>query len=419
MVDQPRTYLVGGAVRDELLGIPVSEKDWVVVGATPEWMADRGFRLIGQSFPVFLHPETSEEHALARTERKSGRGYKGFSFFAAPEVTLEQDLVRRDLTINSIVKDGQDNFIDPYGGQKDLHDRVLRHVSAAFSEDPLRVLRVARFMAKLADFDFNIAPETLHLMKQIVASGELDDLTPERVWMETEKALLTARPRRYFETLQQVGALEVLFPEISRLFGVPQAPKYHPEIDTGLHTMMVLDRICSMSNEISLRFSALSHDLGKGTTPKEWWPSHRGHEERGVKQIEILSLRLRVPNNCRDLAIKVSRWHLHCHRALELKASTVEKLFSGLDLWRNAENLNAFLLCCTADLRGRTGLEKAEYPQAEFLRNCFEAARAVNAKDIIEAGYQGIEVGEQMQIARIEAIQSVKESRESPSATQS
>jgi tRNA nucleotidyltransferase (CCA-adding enzyme) len=411
MVEQiVSTYLVGGAVRDELLGMAVSEQDWVVVGATPEWMAGRGFRPVGQSFPVFLHPDTNEEHALARTERKSGRGYKGFNFFTAPDVTLEQDLVRRDLTINAIAKDKDGTLIDPFQGQKDLDSRVLRHVSEAFSEDPLRVLRLARFMAKLADFDFHIAPETLELMRQIVDSGELDDLTPERVWIETEKALLSSRPRRYFEVLHEVGALEVLFPEISRLFGVPQAAKYHPEIDTGLHTMMVLDQICSMSKELSLRFAALTHDLGKGSTPKEWWPSHRGHEERGVKQIELLSQRFRVPNACRDLAIKVSRWHLHCHRALELKASTVEKVFSGLDLWRNPDNLNAFLLCCTADVRGRTGLENSEYPQVEYLQNCFQAAMAVSSKDIIDAGYKGAEVGEQIQIARINAIESVKES---------
>ena len=402
------TYLVGGVVRDRLLGIESYDSDWVVVGATPEWMVEQKFQPIGQSFPVFLHPETKEEYALARTERKTGRGYKGFSFYADPEVSLEQDLLRRDLTINAIAMQDDGDLIDPMGGQTDLENRKLRHVSDAFAEDPLRVLRVARFMAKLADFNFSVAPETLALMKQIVDSGELLDLTPERVWLETQKALLTSRPRRYFETLQEVGALAVLFPEISRLFGVPQTPKYHPEIDTGIHTLMSLDQACILSSDLSVRFAALVHDLGKGTTPKSQWPSHRAHEERGVKIIESLCARLRIPNECRDLAVKVSRWHLHCHRAFELKASTIEKFFSGLGLWRNPNSLEAFLICCTADTRGRTGRENIEYPQVEFLRSCFDAAKAVTSKSIVEKGFTGAEVGEQMQIARVQAIQSVK-----------
>ena len=412
MTDNPiKTYLVGGAVRDRLLGLSPKEHDWVVVGSTPEAMADQGYRPVGQSFPVFIHPKSGEEYALARTERKTGRGYKGFSFFADATVTLDQDLIRRDLTINAIAEDESGGLIDPLGGQDDLDKRLLRHVSNAFSEDPLRVLRVARFMAKLAPFEFTIAPATMELMLELVESGELGELTPERVWLETEKALLTARPRLYFETLRSVGALEILFPELNRLFGVPQNPKYHPEIDTGLHILLSLDQICAVSEDLALRFATLTHDLGKGTTAVDQLPSHNGHEERGVKQIEILAKRLRVPNDCRDLGIKVSRWHLHSHRALELKASTIEKLFSGLDLWRNPSLLEDFLHCCRADIRGRTGLEKQDYPQAEYLLDCFKAATSVDSRAIREAGYEGVEIGKQMQLARIAAIQSVKEYR--------
>lgn len=412
MTENPlKTYLVGGAVRDQLLGLHPQERDWVVVGSTPEAMADNGYRPVGQSFPVFIHPETGEEYALARTERKTGRGYKGFSFFADASVTLDQDLLRRDLTINAIAEDDFGGLIDPLGGQEDLDKRLLRHVSDAFSEDPLRVLRVARFMAKLAPFEFSIVPATLDLMRELVESGELEELTPERVWLETEKALLTARPRLYFETLRSVGALEILFPELDRLFGVPQNPKYHPEIDTGLHTLLSLDQICAVSEDLRLRFATLTHDLGKGTTALDQLPSHNGHEERGVKQIEILAKRLRVPNDCRDLGIKVSRWHLHSHRAMELKASTVEKVFSGLDLWRNPGLLKDFLECCRADIRGRTGLEKQEYPQADYLLECFKAASQVDSQAIREAGYEGIEIGKQMQLSRIAAIQTVKEDR--------
>lgn len=403
-----KAYLVGGAVRDQLLGLRPTERDWVVVGATPERMVDLGYRPVGQSFPVFIHPTTGEEYALARTERKTGRGYKGFSFFADPSVTLDKDLLRRDLTINAIAEDDTGGLIDPLGGQDDLAKRMLRHVSDAFCEDPLRVLRVARFMAKLAQFEFSIAPNTLDLMRELVESGELQELTAERVWLETEKALLTTRPRLYFETLRKVGALEILFPELDRLFGVPQNPKYHPEVDTGLHAMLSLDQICAVSQDLRLRFATLVHDLGKGTTDKHQWPSHNGHEERGVKLIELLAGRLRIPNDCRDLGVKVSRWHLHCHRALELKAGTIEKLFSGLDLWRNPSLLEDFLLCCRADVRGRTGLENQAYPQAEFLLICFKAAAALDSQAIREAGYQGVEIGQQMKKARIAAIQKVK-----------
>ena len=411
--DPVETYLVGGAVRDELLGIPVKEKDWVVVGSTPEAMVDKGFRPVGQSFPVFIHSQSGEEYALARTERKTGRGYKGFSFFTDPSVTLEQDLLRRDLSINAIAMRDNGELIDPLGGRGDIERRVLRHVSDAFLEDPLRVLRVARFVAQLAEFDFTIASETLELMEKMVESGELEDLTAERVWIETEKALQTVRPRLYFETLRKMGALKVLFPEIDRLFGVPQNPKYHPEIDTGLHILLSLDQICAESNVLRLRFSVLVHDLGKGTTPRDQWPSHNGHEERGVKQIENLAKRLRIPNDCRDLAIKVSRWHLHCHRALELKAATIEKLFSGLDLWRNPQLLPEFLSCCQADIRGRTGMENNDYPQAAYLTDCFQAALTVDSQKIRESGFEGEAIGKKMREARIAAIQDAKERRAS------
>ena len=400
-------------MRDELLGIPVKEKDWVVVGSTPEAMVDKGFRPVGQSFPVFIHSQSGEEYALARTERKTGRGYKGFSFFTDPSVTLEQDLLRRDLSINAIARRDNGELIDPLGGSGDIERRVLRHVSDAFLEDPLRVLRVARFVAQLAEFDFSIAPETMELMEKMVESGELEDLTAERVWIETEKALQTVRPRLYFETLRKMGALKVLFPEIDRLFGVPQNPKYHPEIDTGLHTLLSLDQISAESKLLRLRFSVLVHDLGKGTTARDQWPSHNGHEERGVKQIENLAQRLRIPNDCRDLAIKVSRWHLHCHRALELKAATIEKLFSGLDLWRNPQLLPEFLSCCQADIRGRTGMENSEYPQAAYLTDCFQAASSVDSQKIREAGFEGEAIGKKMREARIAAIQDAKERRAS------
>ena len=409
MVDQKvNTYLVGGAVRDKLLKMSVTDRDWVVVGASPEWMIEQKFQPIGQSFPVFLHPDTKEENALARTERKSGRGYKGFSFYAAPDVTLEQDLLRRDLTINAMAMDSEGEIVDPFGGLADLQNAELRHVSEAFAEDPLRVLRVARFVAQLSAYNFSIAPETLELMRNIVSSGELLDLTPERVWLETQKALKTDRPRRYFEVLREVGALEPLFPEIACLFGVPQTKKYHPEVDTGLHVLMCLDQICKTSSDLSVRFAVLVHDLGKGTTPKNEWPSHKGHEARGVALIEGLCDRLRIANDYRDLASKVSRWHLHCHKAYELKASTIEKLFSGLDLWRKPENLDKFLLCCTADARGRTGFENNEYDQTKYLSECFVSTQEVTSQSILERGIIGPAVGEELQRERIAAIQSVK-----------
>ncbi|HEY8540030.1 MAG TPA: multifunctional CCA addition/repair protein, partial [Steroidobacteraceae bacterium] len=333
-------YLVGGAVRDELLGLPVRERDWVVVGAEPQELLDRGFRPVGKDFPVFLHPETNEEYALARTERKTGPGYRGFETRFSPDVTLEQDLERRDLTINAIAKDPETGkLIDPFGGERDLRDRVLRHVSPAFVEDPVRVLRVARFAARFAPLGFTVAPETIELMRQIAASGELDALVPERVWLELHKTLQMPAPWRFFEVLRDANALAVIFPEIDALFGVPQPEQWHPEIDSGLHTMMVLEQACRLSPDPIVRFAALVHDLGKGTTPKDEWPRHVAHEHRGVPLIEQLCARLRVPNAFRDLAILVGRHHLVMHKADQLRPGTMLELLEHLDAFRRPERV--------------------------------------------------------------------------------
>ena len=387
----------------------------MVVGATPKQMEDDGFRPVGRGFPVFIHPRSHEEYALARTERKTGRGYKGFTFYAAPDVTLEQDLARRDLTLNAIAQDCQGGLIDPYGGEQDLRDRLLRHVSNAFAEDPLRVVRIARFAAALQPFGFRVHPETMELMQAMVKSGEIADLVPERVWMETAKALATTAPRRYFEVLRECGALGVIFPEIDCLFGVPQNPRYHPEIDTGLHTLLSLDRICEMSDSPEVRFATLVHDLGKGATPKDEWPAHRGHEERGVRLIEKLCERLRIPNTHRQLAVLVSRWHLHAHRAMELKPATLERLLGSLDCWRQPQRLQQFLLCCCADARGRTGLEESAYAALHYLPACLRAGQEVDINALLERKLDGVELGKAIQQARIEAISAVREGYELPS----
>ncbi|MDX1392236.1 MAG: multifunctional CCA addition/repair protein, partial [Rheinheimera sp.] len=358
-------YLVGGAVRDSLLGYPFHERDWVVVGATPQQMLDLGYQQVGKDFPVFLHPHSKEEHALARTERKSGKGYTGFTVYAAPDVTLEQDLLRRDLTINAIAQADDGTLIDPFGGVSDIHNKVLRHVSAAFAEDPLRVLRVARFYARYAHLGFTVASETRQLMQEL--STELDTLPPERVWQETAKALSEQTPQAYFDMLHQTGALPVLMPELAALWGVPQPVQWHPEIDTGVHTLMVLAQAALLTKRLDIRFAALVHDLGKGATKAELWPAHHGHEHSGLPLIKQLCQRLRVPNDCRDLALLVCEYHQLIHRAQQLKSSTVLKLFDAIDLWRKPERLDAILLCCTADLRGRTGFEQAAYPQADYL----------------------------------------------------
>ena len=399
-------YLVGGAVRDSLLGYPFHERDWVVVGATPQQMLDAGYQQVGKDFPVFLHPQTKEEHALARTERKSGKGYTGFNVYAAPDVTLEQDLQRRDLTINAIAQDDNGKLTDPFGGVADIKHKVLRHVSEAFAEDPLRVLRVARFYARYAHLGFSVAAETLALMTQL--SDELTTLSAERIWQETAKALSENTPAAYFELLRKTGALAVLFPELDGLWGVPQPPKWHPEIDTGVHTMMVLQQAAALSPRLEIRFAALVHDLGKGATPAELWPAHHGHEHTGLPLIKQLTERLRVPNDCRDLALLVCEYHQLIHRATELKSSTILKLFNAIDLWRKPERLDAMLLCCEADLRGRTGFEQASYPQAAYLQVLADAARQINAKALVAEGFKGEQIKQALERNRLNAISAAK-----------
>ncbi len=400
-----KVYKVGGAIRDRLLGLPVKDCDWVVVGATPEQMEALGYTLIGRDFPVFLHPETHEEYALARTEHKIAAGYRGFSINASPEVSLEQDLARRDLTINAMAEDEQGRIIDPFNGQEDLRRGILRHVSPAFSEDPVRILRTARFAAR---FDFRIAPETLKLMQHMVAEGEVDALVPERVWAELERALAGPRPDRFIAVLRECGALVVLFPEIERLFGIPQPARYHPEIDTGDHVMRVLRIAVELCQDTHVRFAALVHDLGKGTTPRQQWPHHRGHEQRGVKLVRGLCERLRIPNEYRQLAERVTRHHLHCHRALELRAETLLGILRALDAFRRPQQFEQFLLACEADARGRKGLEAQAYPQAGYLRRALAAAQAVGTREIIAAGFSGKAIGEELERRRVAAIAALR-----------
>ena len=374
-----KAYLVGGAVRDEQLGIAHSERDWCVVGATPAELLADGYRQVGKDFPVFLHPESNEEYALARTERKTAPGYHGFAFDFSPDVSIEDDLLRRDLTINAIARDADGKLIDPHGGRGDIDKRILRHVSDAFSEDPVRILRVAKFAARFRHLDFKIANETMALMQHMVANGEVDALVPDRVWKETEEALCGPDIRVYFEVLRKCGALKVLFPEVEALFGVPQPEKWHPEIDTGVHTLMVLDQAELLSKDLAVRFAALTHDLGKGTTPKDKLPSHRGHEIRGCKLIRKMAERLPVPKAARDLARIVAEFHTHCHRALELRDKTIVKLLEKTDAFRRPERFEQFLLTCESDARGRKGLENRDYPQANFLRGAFAAASQIDA----------------------------------------
>jgi len=399
-----KTYLVGGAVRDRLLGLPVKEKDWVVVGATPAELAAQGFQSVGKDFPVFLHPQTKEEYALARTERKTGKGYHGFEFFAAPGVTLEEDLKRRDLSINAIAEGPDGRLIDPYGGEKDLRARILRHVSPAFAEDPVRVLRAARFAARFAAFGFKVALETLALMREMVESGEVDHLVPERVWQETLKALATEKPSVYFEVLKECGALSKVFPEVDRLWGVPQPAKWHPEIDTGVHVMMVLDQAARLSPEATVRFAALTHDLGKGSTPKDILPHHYGHEERSVKLVEALCERLKTPREFKELAAIVAEFHGLVHKAEEIRADTLLKLLERVDAFRRPERFELFLLACEADHRGRTGLEDTPFPQAGYIRKAFAAARQVTTESLDTAKLKGAEIGEQLRQKRLQAV---------------
>jgi tRNA nucleotidyltransferase (CCA-adding enzyme) len=372
-----KTYAVGGAVRDRLLGLPVSDRDYVVVGATPDEMLALGFLPVGKDFPVFLHPRSHAEYALARTERKSGHGYKGFKVYAAPEVTLEEDLRRRDLTINAIAEDETGALVDPYGGQRDLAARVFRHVSEAFAEDPVRILRVARFAARLTDF--SVAPETLSLMRSMVDKGEVDALVPERVWQEVARGLMESRPSRMFQVLRDCGALARLFPEIDRLFGVPQPPEHHPEIDTGVHVMLVVDWAARQGCSLPVRFAALTHDLGKGMTPQALWPKHHGHEGKSVDLVRGISERLRVPADCRDLAIAVARDHGNVHRALELRPMTVVELLERVDAFRRPDRFGEFLLACECDFRGRPGFETREFHATQYLQEALAAARDVDA----------------------------------------
>jgi len=395
------TYLVGGSVRDQLLGLPIKDRDWLVVGSTVENMLSLGYQAVGKDFPVFLHPKTHEEYALARTERKSAPGYKGFIVHAAPDVSLEQDLIRRDLTINAIAQDKQGNLIDPYHGQQDIKDKILRHVSPAFTEDPVRVLRIARFAAR---FNFTIADETSQLIKQMVENKELEHLVAERVWQELEKALASPKPSLFFMALRETTALQVLFPEIDQLFGVPQVEKWHPEIDTGLHVMMVLDQAAQLSDEIAVRFAALCHDLGKGTTPAETLPQHNGHEARSITLTESLCQRFRVPKDISSLAVKVAQYHTHIHRLFEMKSSTILKVMDGLDAFRKPERFEHFLLAGEADYRGRLGFENTIPPQIEAFRQCFKAAQSITAKPFVEQGLQGPAIAQAMRQERIVTI---------------
>lgn len=404
IISRMKIYLVGGAVRDKLLGLDPVERDWVVVGSTPEQMLDLGYRQIGKDFPVFLHPKTHEEYALARTERKTGPGYKGFVVHATPDVTLEQDLARRDLTINSMAEDMEGNLIDPFNGRDDLDAGLLKHVSPAFCEDPVRILRIARFAAQFSKWGFHVAHKTNDLMREMVASGEVDALVPERVWAETDKALTTDHPEVFIKVLRGCGALEKIFPELNVLFGVPQTAKYHAEIDTGIHVMMVLEQACLLSKDKQIRFASLVHDLGKGTTPDDILPSHHGHEQRGIQLVRDLCSRLKVPNEYRDLAILASRYHTHCHRAAELKPATILKTLEGLDAFRRPARFEKFLLVCTADARGRKGHEDDPYLQAEIFMNALRACQTVDSREFVDRGLEGAQVADAIRNARIKKI---------------
>jgi tRNA nucleotidyltransferase (CCA-adding enzyme) len=397
-------YLVGGAVRDKLLGLEPRDRDWIVVGATAEEMVALGYTPVGKDFPVFLHPKTKEEYALARTERKTAPGYHGFAFHAAPDVTLEEDLKRRDLTINAMAEDGEGNIIDPFGGRADLEQGRLRHVSDAFAEDPVRILRIARYAARYGKWGFRIAHATHALMKKMVAEGEVDALVAERVWQETERALAEETPTRFFEVLRNCGALSRIFPELERLFGVPQPKHHHPEEDTGLHTMLVLEQAARLSPDTRVRFAALVHDLGKGTTPQEEWPRHIAHEHRGVALVEALCERLRVPRDYRDLAVIVTQHHGVYHRAEELRPGTLLDLLERIDAFRRPERLEQYLLACEADSRGRPGFEEQHFPQPGIFRLAYHAAVQVGAKEVVERGFSGKEVGEELHRLRVAAI---------------
>ncbi len=397
-------YLVGGAVRDTLLNYPVKERDWVVLGETPESMVKQGFRAVGKDFPVFLHPQTHEEYALARTERKTALGYKGFAVYASPEVTLEQDLIRRDLTINAMAMTPDGQLVDPYGGQHDLERRIFRHISPAFAEDPVRILRVARFTARYAHLGFTLAEETLALMQAMTHAGEVDALVPERVWAECVKALQEQTPAAFFYTLKSCGALAKIFPELQQLFGVPQPEKHHPEIDTGLHSLLCLEQAVLLSPKPEVRFAALVHDLGKGISPPENWPHHYGHETKGLPILENMCGRLRVPNAFKSLALQVMQYHTHCHKAFDLRAATLVDVLAALGVFKAEAKFADFLLACEADARGRTGFEQIAYPQAERMKIAAQAAASVDSAAIIAQGLQGAKIGEALRRLRIKAV---------------
>ena len=403
-----KTYLVGGAVRDALLGSKPIEHDWVVVGATAQEMEEKGFRQVGKDFPVFIHPQSGEEYALARTERKTGPGYTGFEVHAEPDVTLEEDLRRRDLTINAMARDENDELIDPFGGAADVEARVLRHVSEAFSEDPVRILRVARFAARFYHLGFNVAEETMALMREMVQNGEVNSLVPERVWQELESALGEPAPEVFLEVLRECGALAALFPEIDRLFGIPQVAKYHPEIDTGIHLMMVMQQATRLSEDRQVRFAALLHDLGKGITPEKELPKHIARESRGVPLVEDFCKRFRVPRDYKELAVLVCRYHLHVHRAFEMRADTILKTLEALDAFRRPERFEQFLLASEADSRGRVGYEERDFPEVQFLRDCAAAAGAVDTGSIKEKDLEGEAFAHALRRARVEAIKNLK-----------
>ncbi|MCP5267560.1 MAG: multifunctional CCA addition/repair protein [Zoogloeaceae bacterium] len=401
-----KVYVVGGAVRDELLQRPVQDRDHVVVGSTPEEMLAKGFRPVGKDFPVFLHPQSNEEYALARTERKTAPGYAGFSFHASPDVTLEEDLARRDLTINAIARADDGSLIDPYNGQQDIADRIFRHVGPAFVEDPVRILRIARFAARFTDF--SIAPETRALMSEMVGNGEVDALVPERVWQELAKGLMEASPSRMFAVLRECGALQRLLPELDRLFGVPQRAEYHPEIDTGVHVMMVLDTAARRGHALPVRFAALLHDLGKGTTPREEWPRHIAHEMRSVKLVETVSARLKVPAECRDLAVLVARYHGDIHRAAELRADTIVRLLERSDALRRPQRFEQLLQACAADFNGRQGWEEKPYASPALLLRALAAVQSVPAAAIAKSCNDPAQIPERIHAARIAVVASLK-----------
>ncbi len=410
-----KVYLVGGAVRDQLLGLPVKDRDWIVVGADPATLLSLGYQQVGKDFPVFLNPKTKEEYALARTERKSSAGYTGFICDFSPTITLEQDLIRRDLTINAMAQSEDGEIIDPYGGKQDLENRILRHISPAFSEDPLRVLRVARFVARYHSLGFKIASETLSLMAELAQSGELQHLTAERVWLETEKALNEKNPEIYFETLHKTGALRVLFPEIDALYGVPNPVKHHPEVDSFIHTMLVLKQTVNLTennpilNKSAVRFAAICHDLGKALTPQNILPHHYGHEQAGIKPTRSLCKRLKVPIYFQELAELTCEFHTHIHKAFELRAETVITMFNRFDVWRKPQRFQEFLQVCLADTRGRTGFENKDYPQIDYINQLLHAANEPNIQQVIADGFEKQEIRNELTKRRILAVKQTKE----------